>query len=207
MEKTEIDTNEVVIAGIIENLEYDFTCAGERFQKGIIKAKRTSGTFDKIPVVISERILDKETDYKGKFVEIKGNLRVYREKTERKKNLYVFASEIFFSEYGVWNRNDVILDGYICKEVHLRKTPVTERNIADALIAYNHRYGKTFYISCVFWGKTAKYVSELPVGTKLEINGRFQSREYSKRINEKEYEIRTAYEISVKEMKEVESNG
>lgn len=202
MENSKIDTNEVVIAGIITRLEYGFSCTGEKFQKGIIKAKRSSGTFDEIPVVISERILDKETDYKDKFVEIKGNLRVYREKN-RKKNLYIFASEIFTSEYGVWNSNEVILTGYICKEPYLRKTPVTERNIADVLVAYNHRYGKTFYIPCIFWGRDAKYVSELPVGTKIEISGRVQSREYKKKITEEEYETRVAYEVSAKEIKVV----
>lgn len=84
----------------------------------------------------------------------------------------------------------------------MRKTPVTERNIADVLVAYNHRYGKTFYIPCIFWGRDAKYVSELPVGTKIEISGRVQSREY-KKITEEEYETRVAYEVSAKEIKVV----
>mgnify|MGYP006883318775 CR=1 FL=1 len=108
MEKTEIDTNEVVVAGIITNLEYDFTCSGERFQKGTIKVERISGTIDEVPVVISERILDKTIDYKEKFVEIKGNLRVYKDKTNRKKLLYVFVSEVFIPEYGAWNFSDGI---------------------------------------------------------------------------------------------------
>lgn len=206
MRKTEIDTNEVVIAGIITNLEYGFTCSGERFQKGTIKVERISGTIDEVPVVISERILDKTIDCKEKFAEIKGNLRVYTDKTNRKKLLYVFVSEVFIPEYGAWNCNAVSLTGYICKDVHLRKTPISERDIADVLIACNYRYGKTFYIPCILWGRNAKYVSELPIGTKLEMRGRFQSREYNKRIGEKEYEIRTAYEISVKEMIEVEAD-
>lgn len=206
MGKTEIDTNEVVVAGIITNLEYDFTCSGERFQKGTIKVERISGTIDEVPVVISERILDKEIDYEDKFVEINGNVRLYKEKTDQKKLLYVFVSEVFVPEYGTWNCNEVRLTGYICKQPYLRKTPVTERDIADVLISYSHRYGKTFYIPCVFWGRNAKYVADLPVGTKLEMKGRFQSREYKKRISENEYEIRTTYEISVKEMKELEAS-
>lgn len=206
MEKTKIDTNEVVISGIMTSLKYSFTYAEKRFLKGFIKSERISGTVDKIPVVISERILDKEIDYENKFVEINGNVRLYKEKTDRKKLLYVFVSEVFVPEYGTWNCNEVRLTGYICKQPYLRKTPVTERDIADVLISYSHRYGKTFYIPCVFWGRNAKYVSELPVGTKLEMKGRFQSREYKKQISEMGYEIKNAYEISIKEMKEAESS-
>ena len=101
MENSKIDTNEVVIAGIITRLEYSFSCTGEKFQKGIIKAKRSSGTFDEIPVVISERILEKETDYKDKFVEIKGNLRVYREKKPKEKFIYICFGNIYFRIWGL----------------------------------------------------------------------------------------------------------
>ena len=43
------------------------------------------------------------------------------------------------------------------------------------------------------------------VGTELKICGRFQSREYQKRIGEEEFETRTAFELSVSRLEVVNS--
>ena len=92
--------------------------------------------------------------------------------------------------------NQIFLGGYICKEAVYRKTPLG-REIADLLIAVNRSYGKSDYISCICWGRNARFASTFEVGTHVEIWGRIQSREYVKRINDDEVEQRIAYEVSV----------
>ena len=88
------------------------------------------------------------------------------------------------------------LDGYICKEAIYRKTPLG-REIADLLVAVNRSYGKSDYIPCICWGRNARFASTFEVGTHVQIWGRIQSRDYVKKLSEKQVEQRTAYEVSV----------
>lgn len=202
MLKTDLDKNSVLVAGHISGLKYDFSCNKEKFYKGTIFAKRMSDKVDKLPVVISEKRLDSEFDYEGQFVEITGEYRSVNK--DGKLILYIFATSISALEYGEWSINLIDLTGYICKNPKLRKTPKTDTDITELIIAVNGRYGKNYYIPCIAWGRTAKYAAEFPIGTRVELEGRIQSREYNKKISDKKYEIRTAYEVSIKEFKEVQ---
>ena len=66
------------------------------------------------------------------------------------------------------------------------------------LIAVNRNYNKSDYIPCIAWGRNAQFVNSMPVGTKLSIVGRIQSRDYVKHIEGKDEPItKTAYEVSV----------
>lgn len=54
-------------------------------------------------------------------------------------------------------------------------------------------------------------MSSFPVGSRLKLTGRIQSRKYNKKLTEEYTEIRTAYEVSVNGLqiaaKENENNG
>jgi single-stranded DNA-binding protein len=65
------------------------------------------------------------------------------------------------------------------------------------LLAVNRAYNKSDYIPCIAWGRNARFVKNLEVGSKVTIVGRIQSREYVKKISETETEQRIAYEVSV----------
>ena len=99
--------------------------------------------------------------------------------------------------------NQILLDGYICKDPIYRKTPLG-REIADVLLAVNRPYGKSDYIPCICWGRNARYASAFEVGGHVLIWGRIQSREYMKRIGENETEKRVAYEVSVSKLEYME---
>lgn len=99
--------------------------------------------------------------------------------------------------------NNVKLSGYICKPPVYRVTP-KGREIADVLIAVNRMYGKADYIPCITWGRNARYAGNLDVGTRIDVEGRLQSREYTKKLDDGTEEIRTAYEISVSRIEESE---
>ena len=99
--------------------------------------------------------------------------------------------------------NQILLDGYICKDPIYRKTPLG-REIADLLVAVNRSYGKSDYIPCICWGRNARFAARFEVGVHVQIWGRIQSREYVKRLNEDEVEKRTAYEVSVSKIEYME---
>ena len=50
------------------------------------------------------------------------------------------------------------------------------------------------------------YISEMPVGTQLKVTGRLQSREYRKKLSDDEFEMRTAYELSISKFEEEKDN-
>ena len=102
------------------------------------------------------------------------------------------ATELPFEE----NVNTVILDGFVCKPPIYRCTP-KGREIADIMVAVNRPYGKSDYIPCIAWGRNARFAGGLEVGEHIRIQGRFQSREYTKKISDNEIETRVAYEVSV----------
>ena len=203
-----IENNKARIVGeIVGQFEYSHEVFGENFYIGQLKIERTSGILDFIPITVSERMVDVSADWNGIFVEIEGSFRSYNKKDEEKRKLLlsVFVRDFNQLENASYNDNDVELDGYICKEVIYRKTPLG-REVADLLIAVNRPYGKSDYIPCIAWGRNAVYSAELEVGTRIKLYGRIQSREYAKRISGTETETRTAYEVSVSKLEVVTDN-
>ena len=180
---------------------------GEGFYTMEILVRRLSDSEDRIPVMVSERLLDVTQDYTGEYIEIQGQFRSYNRHEEKHNRLVlsVFARELKFVEEDEETvpLNQIFLDGYICKTPIYRKTPLG-REIADILLAVNRPYGKSDYIPCIAWGRNARYASNFQVGTRVCIWGRVQSREYTKKISESECEKRVAYEVSVSKLECVE---
>ena len=176
---------------------------GEGFYMLDVLVKRLSDSEDRIPVMVSERLVDVTEDYEGEYIQVTGQFRSYNRHEEKKNRLVlsVFAREISFveDEDDSVKSNQIFLDGYICKPPVYRKTPLG-REIADLLIAVNRPYGKSDYIPCICWGRNARYASAFQVGGHVLIWGRIQSREYMKRLSDTESEKRTAYEVSVSKL-------
>ncbi len=172
-----------------------------------VNVPRLSDSSDIIPLMVSERLIDVNEDYKGLNIMVQGQFRSYNRHEERKNRLVlsVFAREIEFVDETPESSktNQIYLDGYICKEPIYRKTPLG-REIADLLLAVNRPYGKSDYIPCICWGRNARFASNFSVGTRCEIWGRIQSREYMKRLSEDDAEKRTAYEVSVSKLELME---
>ena len=181
--------------------------SGEGFYLVDVLVKRLSESEDRIPVMVSERLLDVTQDYEGEYIEVTGQFRSYNRHEEKKNRLVlsVFAREICFveEEDETVKTNQIFLDGYICKPPVYRKTPLG-REIADLLIAVNRPYGKSDYIPCICWGRNARYASAFHVGGHVLVWGRIQSREYIKKLGENETEKRTAYEVSVGKLEYVD---
>ncbi len=203
-----IENNQVVIMGeIVSDFAFSHEIFGEGFYMVDVRVERLSDSIDIIPLMVSERLLDVNGDYKGMYIMVNGQFRSYNRHEERKNKLVlsVFAREIdFVDEIGENTKsNQIYLDGYICKEPVYRKTPLG-REIADLLLAVNRPYGKSDYIPCICWGRNARYASNFEVGARCAVWGRIQSREYMKKISEEELEKRIAYEVSVSKLELME---
>lgn len=203
-----IENNQVSIIGeIASRFTFSHEVFGEGFYMVDILVKRLSDSSDRIPVMISERLIDVTQDYEGEFVQISGQFRSYNRHEEKKNRLVlsVFAREISFveEENDKAKTNQIFLDGYICKTPIYRKTPLG-REIADMLVAVNRPYGKSDYIPCICWGRNARFASGFEVGGHVQIWGRIQSREYVKKLDGELTQKRIAYEVSVSKLEYLE---
>ena len=201
-----INNNNITLAGVVEREPiFSHEVFGEGYYIFMLKCSRTSGNKDTLPVMISDRLVDIREIKVGQVVTVLGQIRSFNRHVDDVKSkliLSVFAreleilaqdaTELPFEE----NINTVMLDAYICKSPIYRCTP-KGREIADILVAVNRPYGKSDYIPCIAWGRNARFAGGLEVGEHIQIQGRFQSREYAKKINDNEVETRIAYEVSV----------
>ena len=195
------ETNSVFLSGeVTEPPVYSHSSFGEEFflfQLGIV---RRSGRQDEIRVLISRRLLDIAglSAERGSFVTVQGQIRTYNQRDADKMHLRVF---VFCHRIGGCGRaecgdNSVTLEGFVCRQPVHRISPLG-REICDVMLAVNRRYGKSDYIPCIIWGRSAAFAASLPPGSRIRVNGRFQSRDYRKQTAGGAYEMRTAYEISV----------
>lgn len=199
-----IENNQVSIMGrVASQFTFSHQVFGEGFYTVEVLVKRLSDSEDRIPLMISERLVDVTQDYEGEYIQVSGQFRSYNRHEEKKNRLVlsVFVRELEFveEEDDSVKTNQIFLDGYICKPPVYRKTPLG-REIADLLIAVNRPYGKSDYIPCICWGRNARYASAFQVGGHVLVWGRIQSRDYMKKLSETETEKRIAYEISVSKL-------
>ena len=203
-----MDNNQVTIVGTVDSeFTYSHEVFGEGFYMLEVVVSRLSHMEDRIPLMVSERLVDVKESCMGKIVEVHGQFRSYNKHEEGRNRLIlsVFVREFsFVGEEGTLTRpNSIYLDGYICKPPVYRMTPLG-REIADLLMAVNRPYGKSDYLPCICWGRNARFAGKFEVGTHIHLWGRIQSRTYQKRLDDDVVEKRTAYEISVNKIECVE---
>ena len=109
--------NKVEIMGkVTKSLTFSHELCGESFYESEITVSRLSGVEDKIPVLISDRIIDIGKDYMGKTVFITGEFRSFNAEGG-KLILNVFVHEIeVFDNFDGGDLNTVALNGYLCKK-------------------------------------------------------------------------------------------
>lgn len=212
MNENQKNNGVALIGEIVSNFKFDHEVSGEGFYTAMLVTMRLSGQVDIIPIMVSDRLVDVKADWINQLVEVLGQFRSCN-KNEDKRNhlvLSVFTERLNKLEYEYEDKCDenlIFLDGYICKQPNYRKTPLG-REIANILLKVKRPCGKSDYIPCIAWDKNARFANGLAVGTRLQIKGRIQSREYNK-IVDGICESRTAYEVSVNELtviKEIEES-
>ncbi len=200
------DNNKVYISGRVAT---EPVLTHELFNEGFyefkVETKRLSEMSDLIPVTISERSMPSGLSV-GDMFSCQGQFRSHNvlEGERSRLLLTLFVQEVL--EYDENTPSNLIeIDGFVCKQPVYRTTPF-KREICDVLIAVNRNYNKSDYIPCIAWGRNARFVGELEVGTRLKLSGRIQSREYQKTTEDNRVEKKTAYEVSVVSVSKVVSD-
>ena len=195
--------NKITLSGIITSTPvFSHEVCGEKFFEFKLKSERKSEVADELIVNASETLLSEYT-VSGGIVKVVGEIRTYNIHVENgsRLHIYVFAKDIM--QYDGYDVNEVEIDGFICKPPVYRETP-KGREITDIVVACNRPYGKSDYIPTIAWGRNARRVGDMVVGTHIIATGRLQSREYLKQYGDGTCEDRVAYDLSVSSIKEVE---
>ena len=167
---------------------------GKTFFRFTLEVERLSGAVDLLPVVAEESLLNSIDLTGGNMLTVIGQMRTHniRENGIRHLLIFVFATEII-CEDGAF-LNEVIVEGPLCKEPIYRRTPLG-REICDVMLAVPRGFRRADYLPCILWGRTAYEVSGCHTRDRIRIDGRLQSRIYTK-VTEDGLQERTAYEIS-----------
>ena len=208
MDHNQEKNNKVYLRGsIVSEAVFSHEVYGEGFYELYVRVPRLSGQADVLPVTISERIIRSNDLKEGSILSAEGQFRSYNklENGRSRLMLTVFVRDIVEDD-PARNPNSILLGGYICKPPVYRTTPFN-REISDLLVAVNRAYNKSDYIPCIAWGRNARFVQDLAVGSRIMLSGRIQSREYQKRLAEDEVVTMTAYEVSVSKLATVDEGA
>ena len=179
---------------------------GQLFCRFPLSVPRLSGQCDVLNIIAPQTLLDAHPLCEGEWVSLTGQLRSYNNKSGVGPRLIisVLARTLVPSDGEACNV--VRLAGTVCKtrrlssaEPNLQNIPVRTplgREICDVILAVNRRYGRADYLPCISWGAVAEQTALLDVGAPMALEGRIQSRTYTKSLSGSQTEQRTAYEVS-----------
>jgi primosomal replication protein N len=177
---------------------------GQLFYRFPLSARRLSGQTDVAQVIAAEEQVTPLLPLDGRRLELVGQLRSFNNKSGQGSRLVISAFAQYLNPTDEdEDQNLVRLRGVLCKRPVLRCTPLG-RSISDMMLAVNRRYGRADYLPCIAWGQVALITGAMDVGTPLALEGRFQSRAYTKVIDGQAQE-RTAYEVSVMHLEGMEA--
>ena len=191
----EYPTNQAHLRGsLLELPAFSHESGGKRFFRFPLEVPRLSGAVDTLPVIVREELLETLDLSGGEMLGIVGQLRSHnlRQEDGRKLLIFVFAQNIS-AEDGP-PVNDITLCGSLCREPNYRKTPLG-REICDVMLAVARPSRRADYIPCILWGSMAQLGAQCHTRDRFLIQGRLQSRVYTKLTPEGAQE-RTAYEVS-----------
>lgn len=171
---------------------------GERFCRFPLAVRRLSGQQDCLWVLVTTGQVRTLGCLKGRRMKVEGQLRSFNNKSGQGSKLVISVLARTIVETLEEDRNCVHLTGALCKPPVLRRTPLG-RCICDVMLAVNRRYGRADYLPCIAWGQVAVRVGQMQVGNVLALEGRLQSRQYTK-VLEDCSEVRTAFEVSIMQL-------
>ena len=198
-------TNAITLRGTLCGLpELSHENHGKKFFRFCLEVPRLSGAIDVLPVIAEEDILNRFDLSAGEMLTVTGQVRSHNQRSDGIRHLliFVFASSVVAEDGDPIN--DVTIEGPLCREPTYRLTPLG-REICDAMLAVPRAFHRADYLPCILWGRIAQMVSECHTRDIISIQGRLQSRIYTKMTEDGPQE-RTAYEISALTAEVVEEN-
>ena len=187
--------NQITLRGQLLSLpQFSHENHGKQFYRFTLEVPRLSGTVDLLPVVASETLLNAMDLCGGEMLTVRGQIRSHNVRSDGARHLliFVFANAICCEDGEPIN--DCILEGPLCREPNYRRTPLG-REICDVMLAVPRAFKRADYLPCILWGRTALEGANCQVRDIIRIEGRLQSRIYTK-LTEDGPQEKTAYEIS-----------
>ena len=191
----EQSVNTITLRGSLCQLpSYSHENHGRHFWRFTLEVPRLSGAIDLLPVIAEEALVMGLDPNGGQMITVTGQIRSHNQRSETGRHLliFVFATTVVAEDGDPVN--EVVLEGPLCKEPTFRKTPLG-REICDAMLAVPRAFHRADYLPCILWGRTAHEIATCHTRDRIRIQGRLQSRVYTKLTEEGAFE-RTAYEIS-----------
>ena len=187
--------NQITLRGSLRALpEFSHENHGKRFYRFFLEVPRLSGAVDTLPVIAEETILNTVDPSGGEMLTVTGQVRSHNLRDNGKRHLSVFVFAASIAAEDGEPINTVLLDAIVCREPTYRRTPLG-REICDVMLAVPRAFHRADYLPCILWGRVAAEAAQCTVGDRLIINGRLQSRIYTKLTDEGAQE-RTTYEVS-----------
>ena len=183
--------NTITLQGIIKNIQYSHNIGDIEYYKADLLVDRGNGKEDIVKLKFKGFSCNCN---EGDMISLKGNVRTFNHKENDKNKVDIFCFTYFDKPEEEIN-NKVELDGVICKINNLKKTYLG-KDVYDFIVV-NSIDRLHSYLPCVAWGKQAKEIAKLPIGTKITIEGELRSREYKKYIDEVNFDIKIAHELNV----------
>lgn len=187
--------NQITVRGSLRELPvFSHENHGKKFYRFTLDIPRLSGAVDILPVVATEAVMNTIDLSGGEMLTVSGQIRSHNSRHDGVRHLliFIFANAILSED--AEPINDVIITGPICKEPVFRRTPLG-REICDLMLAVPRAFKRADYLPCILWGRTAQEISRCHIRDRICIQGRLQSRIYTK-LTENGPVERTAYEIS-----------
>ena len=176
---------------------------GSLFCRFPLAVRRLSGQTDTRWFIATPDQLRHLEPLTGRRLAVEGQLRSFNNKSGRGSRLVISVfAQLLQSTEEKEDQNRIALRGVICKPPVLRRTPLG-RCISDMMLAVNRRYGRADYLPCIAWGQVAMITGNMAVGEALSLEGRVQSRVYTKVVEGCAQE-RTAFEVSIMHLVEEE---
>ena len=187
--------NAITIRGSLQKLpEFSHENHGKRFFRFFLEVPRLSGALDILPVIAEEHIVQQIDPFGGQMLTVTGQIRSHNIRVDGNRRLMIFVFAATVTAEDGEPMNEVVLEGALCKEPIYRRTPLG-REICDVMLAVPRAFHRADYLPCILWGRIALELSACHTRDVIRIQGRLQSRIYSK-LTEEGLEERTAYEIS-----------
>ncbi len=138
----------------------------------------------------------------GEKVIVQGRMQTHRDVKTGKCKVFVLADYVAPAAEHAEIQNTVHLTGIIANNPFLRESHKGKR-ISDVILKVPSAFAEGFYsfVPVVTWGPVAEKVQKYKEGRIIEIEGRYQSRAYRKRLEDGTQENRIAFEISANMMK------
>lgn len=177
--------NEIILRGIIHNIEFSHKIKTTDFYKAIIEVPYGDDSSDFVTIKFKQQY---NTYKEGDYVELKGNLRSYSYKQDGRNKVSIYVFTYFDKPETEGEDNAFEIDGRVCKVNNLYTTKSGEYSLQFILAnnLYDESRGLKFnsYLPVVCWGEDAVILSDsLKVNDQIKVKGRIHSRAYTKVID------------------------